>query len=186
MRGGSSAPTFSLIGPPTVPIIHDSPRPYPGHFRDTRPRPKSHLFDFAGVPYRIRTGVAAVRGRCPRPLDEGDRVRLLGRCLDSRWARRDQAPLIPPALPHGADYSRKFTYCSGCSILSPRIRAIASCKSSRFLPVTRNSPPCTAACILSLLSLMSRTSCLASTASMPWRNAIVWRTVLPAAFSGLP
>ena len=26
----------------------------------------------AGVPYRIRTGVAAVRGRCPRPLDEGD------------------------------------------------------------------------------------------------------------------
>jgi hypothetical protein len=25
-----------------------------------------------GVPYRIRTGVAAVRGRCPRPLDEGD------------------------------------------------------------------------------------------------------------------
>ena len=25
-----------------------------------------------GVPYRIRTGVAAVRGRCPGPLDEGD------------------------------------------------------------------------------------------------------------------
>src|SRR6266850_4619708 len=27
-----------------------------------------------GVPYRIRTGVAAVRGRCPGPLDEGDEV----------------------------------------------------------------------------------------------------------------
>ena len=25
-----------------------------------------------GVPNRIRTGVAAVRGRCPRPLDDGD------------------------------------------------------------------------------------------------------------------
>jgi hypothetical protein len=27
-----------------------------------------------GVPYGIRTRVAAVRGRCPRPLDEGDIV----------------------------------------------------------------------------------------------------------------
>ena len=25
-----------------------------------------------GAPYGIRTRVAAVRGRCPRPLDEGD------------------------------------------------------------------------------------------------------------------
>jgi hypothetical protein len=25
-----------------------------------------------GVPYGIRTRVAAVRGQCPRPLDEGD------------------------------------------------------------------------------------------------------------------
>jgi hypothetical protein len=38
-------------------------------------RPRA-LGDYAliliGVPYRIRTGVAAVRGRCPGPLDEGD------------------------------------------------------------------------------------------------------------------
>src|SRR5436190_12851152 len=27
-----------------------------------------------GVPNRIRTGVAAVKGRCPRPLDDGDGV----------------------------------------------------------------------------------------------------------------
>jgi len=25
-----------------------------------------------GIPYRIRTGVAAVKGQCPRPLDERD------------------------------------------------------------------------------------------------------------------
>ena len=27
-----------------------------------------------GIPYRTRTGVAAVKGRCPRPLDERDIV----------------------------------------------------------------------------------------------------------------
>jgi hypothetical protein len=36
------------------------------------------LIDIIGVPYRIRTGVAAVRGRCPGPLDEGDRCLATG------------------------------------------------------------------------------------------------------------
>ena len=33
---------------------------------------QSNRIENSGVPYRIRTGVAAVRGRCPGPLDEGD------------------------------------------------------------------------------------------------------------------
>src|SRR5438094_5326882 len=53
-------------------------RPRPGtptlHFCRTSsfPAPPSYLIILIGVPYRIRTGVAAVRGRCPGPLDEGD------------------------------------------------------------------------------------------------------------------
>ena len=30
-----------------------------------------HTATYRGTPYRIRTGVAAVKGQCPRPLDEG-------------------------------------------------------------------------------------------------------------------
>ena len=30
------------------------------------------IFSMSGIPYEIRTRVAAVKGRCPRPLDERD------------------------------------------------------------------------------------------------------------------
>jgi hypothetical protein len=33
---------------------------------------KVHLFFETGVPTGIRTPVTAVKGRCPRPLDDGD------------------------------------------------------------------------------------------------------------------
>ena len=38
-----------------------------------------------GVPNRIRTGVTAVKGRCPRPLDDGDNV-VVGRSRRYRAA----------------------------------------------------------------------------------------------------
>ncbi len=41
----------------------------------------------AGIPYRIRTGVAAVKGQCPRPLDERDVLET----LDNRERRALQA-----------------------------------------------------------------------------------------------
>ena len=86
---------------------------------------------FIGVPYRIRTGVAAVRGRCPGPLDEGDE----GCSVNSGWRSGNQVHGM------GVAQSRKLTYCKGCSILRPRASVIAACRSSRFFPTTRSSSP---------------------------------------------
>ena len=46
---------------------------------------------FSGVPKGIRTPVAAVKGQCPRPLDDGDEV-------GSRWGWERQAPLAVRSL----------------------------------------------------------------------------------------
>ena len=39
----------------------------------------SHLIDFIGAPYGIRTRVTALRGLCPGPLDEGSGIPGRGR-----------------------------------------------------------------------------------------------------------
>ena len=35
-----------------------------------------------GVPKGIRTPVAAVKGRCPRPLDDGDYAEIVGKLVE--------------------------------------------------------------------------------------------------------
>ena len=44
------------------------------------------FFRKSGDPYGTRTRVAAVKGQCPRPLDEG--VNAVGEAAYRRWMRR--------------------------------------------------------------------------------------------------
>jgi hypothetical protein len=50
---------------------------YAGEKRETISKRRRQALEIIGVPNRIRTGVAAVKGRCPRPLDDGDPVKRL-------------------------------------------------------------------------------------------------------------
>ncbi len=54
-----------------------------------------------GIPYRIRTGVVAVRGRCPRPLDEGDARAESGALLPHSFAYCKPAFICVFLLPQG-------------------------------------------------------------------------------------
>ena len=38
--------------------------------------PDEQVLDGSGVPKGIRTPVTAVKGRCPRPLDDGDLLNI--------------------------------------------------------------------------------------------------------------
>jgi twinkle protein len=49
------------------------------------------VLDNVGVPNRIRTGVAAVKGRCPRPLDDGDRQTVALSITPSRSGNQSAA-----------------------------------------------------------------------------------------------
>ena len=63
-----------------------------------------------GVSYGIRTRVAAVRGRCPRPLDEGDRSLTLStiEAYSSRILCKVCARRVPKNIysKHDLDISR--------------------------------------------------------------------------------
>jgi hypothetical protein len=62
---------------PNLSLPGGLPLPVPGRNRKGR---IAAAHEFAGVPKGVRTPVAAVRGRSPRPLDDGDAV---GRCKDT-------------------------------------------------------------------------------------------------------
>ena len=57
-----------------------SPSPYIGHMLDISDRKFDQRIENIGVPKGIRTPVTAVKGRCPRPLDDGD-ADLVGACI---------------------------------------------------------------------------------------------------------
>jgi hypothetical protein len=62
--------------------------------REQQPRRLAHpkkSYKFVGVPDGIRTRVTAVKGRCPRPLDDGDAVRLPGRAAGRRQSNLSEA-----------------------------------------------------------------------------------------------
>ena len=52
-----------------------------------------HTDTYRGTPYRIRTGVAAVKGQCPRPLDEGCRPAPVERIELPSWVL--ETPILP-------------------------------------------------------------------------------------------
>ena len=52
-----------------------------------------HTDTYIGTPYRIRTGVAAVKGQCPRPLDEGCILAPVERIELPSWVL--ETPILP-------------------------------------------------------------------------------------------
>ena len=77
------------------PIRFRSPENEEGRLRGPRRNSLILLKLLSGVPTGIRTPVSTVKGWCPRPLDDGDAVKLVpypGRpnCQDIGGARRDR------------------------------------------------------------------------------------------------
>src|SRR5438128_9337091 len=66
---------------------------YIGHMLDTRPCAAIYVIDIPGVPKGIRTPVTAVKGRCPRPLDDGDATAARTRDLE-RQTRNCNRPAL--------------------------------------------------------------------------------------------
>ncbi len=80
-----------------------------------------------GVPTGIRTPVAAVKGRCPRPLDDGDPEKLVLPQPEARPWRRDLwwsqagSNRRPPACHAGALPAELWPRKTNPELYSPRI-----------------------------------------------------------------
>jgi hypothetical protein len=64
-------------------------------FRGLRTRRLQPYYRLFGVPKGIRTPVTAVKGRCPRPLDDGD-SRIMARLSSKAPEGRNQSPRRQP------------------------------------------------------------------------------------------
>src|SRR5271155_4061528 len=103
------------MSPPTAADVQDRRRPYPGHFRDTNCRLFIQLLDIIGVPKGIRTPVTAVKGRCPRPLDDGDREPQAHGSRAVRSENQSSAALGSPP-PASADTPAPARCCAGAAV----------------------------------------------------------------------
>src|SRR5712671_7294788 len=74
------------------------------HFQHTTAQRSVYLFDIIGVPKGIRTPVTAVKGRCPRPLDDGDATACRGRDLEGPLKKSNRRS--PQGAPNRASRSR--------------------------------------------------------------------------------
>src|SRR3990167_1471255 len=135
---------------------------------------------------RWKTSVAKFRACGQSAAPSGSR-----RPYSAEWGRFMNRPygLSTRALSRrlsgrsGENQSLKFWYCSGKSVIDFLMKAIASCKSSRFLPVTRTVSPWMLACTFILLSLISLTIFFASSISTPTFTSQPRLTLLPLTFS---
>jgi len=78
--------------------------------------------------------------------------------------------------------SRKFTYCSGCSMFISFMNAMVSCKSSRFLPDIRSSVPWIETWTLILAPLTALVILRPRSTSIPCLMDMDCLMVPPAAF----
>src|SRR5206468_568880 len=131
---------------------------------------------------------AAGRDRSRRAVDH--QQRLVAEAAAHRDGLRlggdtEQSEQQPARGAHGSrqHQSRKLVKLSGASAMSWRTSAIAACRSSRFVPVTRTVSPWIAACTFSLLCLIRVWIFFAVSLSIPFLTTSSCLTLSPPIFS---
>src|SRR5882762_8275970 len=135
-----------------------------------------------GVPNRIRTGVTAVKGRCPRPLDDGDLKTFTTAGGRSGGGNRDRTGDLLHAmqalsqLSYTPTQGRGLYHAARCSRSRPSTRFFPACSSEgpRFgVCVTPNTTSRSGMAILGSLSLyLSITACTESITDFSFQSSI--------------
>src|SRR5579859_984900 len=89
-------------------------------FLNAKSRRKSAAFLKVGVPKGIRTPVTAVKGRCPRPLDDGDVVRS-ALIASAKGKRNSEFGVLAGEMP---PLTRDIRGCPGRAQASPELTNI--------------------------------------------------------------